>query len=220
MIRTNGRHPYLMTRRQPGRMSRSLFSLLRDHGKMLIFCLLFAAGVVMGTLLVWSVQSSILDYLGQIAGSFLDNRLGQTAMNTFLSSFYASLIFLVLLFFLGFCAVSAPLILAVPIFKGLGLGFSIGHFIMNYGTQGILFSLVILLPPALVQAFAVCLGCKEAFDLSTMLLSAITSESGRGGMSERSRQYCKRFFVLVVLAACGALLDVILATVLSGVVVL
>ena len=220
MIWTNGRHPYITARRPARRAPQTLLRSIRHRGRLLLFCLLFAAGLVGGLLLAPSFPASSPLNLGGIAEVFLTDRLGQTASETFLSSFYATLIFLVLLFFLGFCAVSAPLILAIPLFHGLGLGASMGHLMMYNGTPGMILSLAILLPPALIRAFAVCSGCGEAFGLSLMLLSAITSEAGRGGMAGRSKRYCRHFLLLVLLAACGALLDVILLAALAGSVVL
>lgn len=181
---------------------------------------LFFVGMVYGALLIGFGEEELLSSLGVITKEYLTERTKQPIFDTFFSSLFSSGIFVLLLFLLGFGAISAPVILFLPFFKGLGLGASMGYLYAAYGLKGVAFSAAILLPAALFSSFAIILAAREAFRLSLLFLSGFVPRI-RGTLSPRViKLYCLKFLILFGIVLFSAVIDSAATFLFSGFLVL
>ncbi len=205
---------------QLARSVENMAASMKKNKITVLVSVLFFAGMLYGALLIGFGEKGFLDSLGFMTKGYADGRTGQTVLTTFFNSFVSAGTFILLLFLLGFSAISAPLILFLPFFRGLGLGASIGYLYTAYGLKGVAFCAAIILPAALFSTFAVILAGREALKLSFLFLSAFIPKM-KGEISPRAvKLYCVKFLVLMGIILISALIDCGVTFLFSGFLVL
>ncbi|MGN0661426.1 MAG: stage II sporulation protein M [Oscillospiraceae bacterium] len=171
-------------------------------------------GVLLGTVLVWILNDSQQTSLKAITQGFVESRANQGFLEIASSSFFSAAVYLIIAFFLGFCAISQPISLLLPFFKGMGLGLSMAQIYLEYGFSGIYICLASILPNALIVIFAVILAARESIRLSNVFLhSAMRGSSGE----ERGlvKNYLLKFTILFLMALAAAVADGVLCLIFS-----
>lgn len=188
----------------------------RKNSAVLMLGALFVLGVGLGALLARSEPQSAEPLLKLVSG-FLERRRVQTPMQNFYSSLFSSLSFVGALFVFGFCAVGQPAIIAAPIFRGLGYGFSAASLYATYGVRAAGFVAVFVLPGMLFSSVAILFCAKEALRMSTGLFSAL-----RGAKEEglSVKIYIARFLVAGAWCTVCALLEAFLYFIFANNIVL
>lgn len=176
-----------------------------------LFTLLFAAvlilGVVTGSLLTKQMDVSALSDLGLITEEFMKVKLEQTFWQNFLFSFGSGFLYLFILFLMGFTAISQPLMLGAVFFKGLGLGLSMGYAYSTLGQNGILASMVFLLPNALFISFAILWAAKESLKLSVLFFCQMLSTQSEARLGKRAKKMCVKYICITVFYMVGCALQ-------------
>ena len=167
---------------------------------------LFLIGVGLGTLLVNRCQPQTLELLQSVLGNYIELREVRSFVGIALSSFTALFSLLLLLFLLGFCSIAQPLILLVPLFKGLGYGFAAGSLYGKFGISAVFPIAVFLLPSMLPGAFLLMLAGRSAFLFSTRLFRSSVQQE-KATVAPNARHYCLRFVLFSVLCLMVSLLD-------------
>ncbi|WP_040197006.1 stage II sporulation protein M [Candidatus Soleaferrea massiliensis] len=184
----------------------AFFTYVKKNYRSILFFALFFIGMIIGAMLIRNAPGETLDNLASITGGFVDKRAQQSFADTLISSFMSNSLYLMLLFIFGFCAIAQPFITAVPLFKGLGLGFSIGYFYAYYKLQGLLYVLLIILPGALITTAVVIAACNQAYSLSLIFLRGINPNNNKSPNNQPSitiKKYMMRyvFFLVVILVS-------------------
>lgn len=183
----------------------------------LLMAALFFVGMLYGALLVGLGEEDLLNALRFMTEGYLDRRTEQSVFSTFFNSLCSSGVFVLLLFLLGFSAISAPVILFLPAFKGLGLGASMGYLYTVFGWKGVAFSVAMILPATLFSTFSIILSGKEAFRLSTLFLATFLPRL-RGTISAKVvKCYCGKFGILLGIVLVSAGIDCVTAFLFAGV---
>ena len=197
----------------------SFLAYLRQNMLLCIMAGLFLAGLLMGTLLVGNASENTRHALEVILGGYLEKRQTQSFFAIAVSSFSSTAIALLVLFFCGFCSISQVIIVALPFLKGLGYGFSLGAFYLQYGMQAAPYVLFVLLPGIVCSMLLLFYACKTSFLLSIRLLRAAITPSDK---SERMRmqRYCIKYAFFTTVCAASAFLDACLFYQLSALFVL
>lgn len=210
MVREHG----LQKSARTGYYKRYVTYYVRDNYPILIFSMIFICGVWLGSSFLSRFDEDTLTTLVSLLNGFMVNREEQEFLTTFMSSLTPSLVFTLLLFFCGFCAISQPIIVLVPFFKGLGFGLSASSMLLYYDTKAVLYIALLLLPSTVITTVAVVLCCKEAFRLSMGFFSLINPLT-EVKHSFSIGGYCIRFAGLAGLCVIGALVESGLYTVFS-----
>ncbi len=168
-----------------------------------LFGLLFLAGLTMGTVLVQVGTSQyLIDNFSKLTGIVLNR---QTNGQGFFYAFYYQclplLITMAVLYFCGFFALSQPVILFIPIFRGLGIGACMGYLYAQYGGKGILYSAFVVFPGAVVGMVAMLYACREAWKYSIHCFRLLASN---GQVEEKQglsiQKYSARIFFFVIIS--------------------
>ncbi len=168
---------------------------------------LFLIGMLYGSLLICMGEAELLDTLQQMVQGYLAGRTAQSFWRTLLYSLYSVGGYLLVLFLSGFSAVSTPLILVSPLFKGMGLGVSIGYLYTTCGWKGVAFCAALILPAAVFSTFAVIFSAKESFWLSVRFLSGVVPRISRKISGYAVKRYCVRYLVWSLCALFSVLVD-------------
>ncbi len=166
---------------------------------------LFLLGVGIGALLVSRCQPQTLELLKGVLGGYVELRQSRPFGSIVISTFSSLFLFLLILFLLGFCSISQPAILLVPLFKGLGYGFAAGTLYGESGASAILQIAILMLPSILPGTLLLMLASRSALLFSTRLFHVSVHRESAFGPS--IKRYGMRFLLFMVLSLLIALLD-------------
>lgn len=188
----------------------SLWRYLQKHLFICLTAVLFLAGLLTGTLLVGHASTDTREVLQIVLGGYLEQRQTQSFTAIALSTFSSTAVALLILFFCGFCSIAQLIILLVPLFKGLGYGFSLGACYAQYGLHAIPYVLLTLFPAMLLTSLLLLCACKTSFKLSMRMLHAAITPTEQ---SERFRmqRYCIKYGLYTGLCIAVSLLDALLS---------
>lgn len=193
---------------------------LKKNKFTIIIAVFFFVGMAYGAVMIGFGDEKLLHSLAFMTKGYMTGRVEQSFVDTFFNSLLTSGAIVLLLFLLGFSAVSIPAIVFLPLFKGLGLGVSIGYLYLTYGIKGVAFSAVMILPSALLSTFAIVLAGREAMKLSLLFLGTFLPKI-QGNLSARVvKLYCAKFLVLIGIVAVSALVDCLVTFLFSGFLIL
>ena len=200
---------FIMTRtRNTSRADMELFAS-KNKG-LLVLIGLTLVGVLIGSALIGGMSSETVELLSFMTDGFIKSRVEQSILSTLSSSLFTSALFLMITMLFGFSAISQPLIVFMPLFRGLGLGFSMGYLYSFYGLKGILICLVLILPNALLSSLTLVIGCREAMRLSAMFLKFAMGNPEQEAVRGAIRLYLGKFSILFAIAAVSSVIDAVL----------
>ena len=107
----------------------------------------------------------------------------------------------------------------MPLFKGLGYGFSIGMLYAQYGASAIRYVAFLLLPTMFLSTLLLILASRTSLRLSVSLLrSALVAPDENG--SRRIKRYCIKYLIFTGICLLIALFDALIVTRFGGLFVL
>lgn len=176
---------------------------------LLVFCLLFLAGVLLGVIVFALSRSFISSELGlMLNGNSAVQGFNGGIAELFSSSFSAILL-LALLFLFGLSACGVPFAVIVPLFFGMGIGLTEAYY-YSTGIAGIAAVALLIAPHYLVAAAALTLGSMESIRMSLLFSRQLLPGGFMGGLWTDFKLYCARFLVFLGLAFASGILDVIM----------
>ena len=197
--------------------SRADMELFASKNKgLLVLIGLTLVGVLIGSALIGGMSSETVELLSFMTDGFIKSRVEQSILSTLSSSLFTSALFLMITMLFGFSAISQPLIVFMPLFRGLGIGFSMGYLYSFYGLKGILICLVLILPNALLSSLTLVIGCREAMRLSAMFLKFAMGSPEQEAVRGAIRLYLGKFSILFAIAAVSSVIDAVLTFLFAG----
>ena len=183
---------------------------VQSHRRLLLFLSLLLLGFLLGCRLFGIFGETQDAFLGTVlAAARLEKGVGALA-GALYSSCFLPVLLLLLLFFCGLSACSLPLILAAPVFFGMGAGMSAAYY-YSTGWKGVLQVAVLLLPPMAVKAAGLLMACAESMRMSLLLCGQLLPQRNAcGGMPRDFKLYLLRFAVFFTVIIGAGILDVLL----------
>ena len=180
-----------------------LAEAVRRGGKLPLLAALFVLGMILGRGMVGILEDGVGEEALALAGGFLAQRSVQPPLQTFLMSFFSSAGQLLLLFFLGFCAIGAPILYLYPLVRGLGVGLGYGTLFYQQGWQGLGWFLL-LLPNLLISTAVLLAACRQSIDLSLKFWTFTGRKEGPTARIAPSGVYSRfLFFALLLVFSAG-----------------
>ncbi len=179
---------------------------------LVLLAVLYFLGVVLGTVLYCTADPDKTKIIDGIIGDMITARSEQSFREILVNSFSGAFLLLLVCFFLGYCVISAPIEMLVPMFRGLGAGAAAAAMYRMYGLHGAAASALLIVPNAVFSAFVLIIAARESVRFSAALYS-----SSFGRETERARPdvrlYYTKFIILSAGLALSALADSILTVV-------
>ena len=197
-------------RQRPGYYSRYLTYSLRENAPGLLLGSLLVGGVLFGVLLMGKMGEDTVQNLTTMLNGSVEQKMNQNFQQVFWRTFLSNVGILLLLFFSGFCAIGQPIQWLVCFLKGLGYGLSACYLLSQYGTEALLYLLVVMLPVGLLSSLCILKGATGAFQLSKWVLGKILPVAREEERREEGSILLKRFVLrylglAVAVAVLGAL---------------
>lgn len=183
-----------------------IVNFLKSNIIIVILCLLFVAGVIIGT--VCYVKS---DAANSLAKEWFSDYISFRVSNTFLSIFLNSLLFYLLVSLCVFCCGTSMIgVVLIPLVSGY-LGFrygSIASYIYSvYELKGIAFNSVILIPPTAVFLVGLFFASRCSIEFSLIISRLTISKTTARNLSLDFKNYCSRYTILLAVTVFVALID-------------
>lgn len=178
---------------------------------------LILAGIVIGAVMARNNSTgSRLDF-----GVFMQNTLSKESINKgfgylFLTSFFSSSLLLCSAFILGLCAIGSPGHVAVLLFKGAGIGLSMGYIYIQYGLKGLGICAVFILPQSILLSLALIIACREGMKFTFEIASVILRPDKARSLWTEFCGYCYKYVCCFALIAAASLIEALCAIGFSG----
>lgn len=156
-------------------------------------------GVIIGTLAFCGMNETSVSKISFIAQDFIVSRSQKGAIDILVETLLKSTGELLVVFILGFWAISQPFEMLVPFLKGLGLGASFAQIYSFAGAKGFLIILLLLIPYSLISVFALIIAIRESIKMSNIFAKKAFYDTNTSGMKNVTRLYCQKFFALEVI---------------------
>ncbi len=180
----------------------SLHGFVVPDRRIVVPALLFLAGAAGGALSAVRLAAGGGSVLQSAVRIYLQTD-AQTALQTrFLQLLLPDLTLMGIVFFCGFCAVAAPILLFLPFFKGLGFGMIVSFLFQQSGFFAVKQIAFTLFPGALWSAILLILACRDA----GLLSSGFREASRRGGCVSTDR-FCAMMLLYLLLLCAGCALQ-------------
>jgi stage II sporulation protein M len=182
-----------------------------------LLVLLILIGVVIGALVAKNDgvqnQSSFSFFM---QNAFSASTASKGFISLLISAFFSSSILICCAFFLGLCAIGSPAIVLILVFKGAGIGLSIGYLYMQYGLKGVAISALCILPQAVLSSIAIIIACREGIRFSVQLASVVLPTGKQLQLWSNFLEYCYKFVICFVIVFIASILDALATTGLLG----
>ncbi len=187
----------------------------RTDVRLTLLAALYFAGVFLGVILYGTLSGEQLDALNGLTGSFVIGRLNHTFWETLVNSFSGAFLLLTACFWLGFSAAAQPIELLVPAFRGLGAGVSLSGMYGSFGLAGVGMSAVLIIPGAVLSAFALIIAARESLELSGKIFLSVFGRTVSGEAID-FRLYITKFVILLIILMVSSLADSLATFIFAG----
>lgn len=185
-----------------------------DYEALILFSL-FLCGVILGAFLIKNVNDEIENALTALVKSYITTKSENGFLTCFSGCFVFLLIFLIIAFLFGMCAIGTPFVWSVPVIFGIFCGGYISLLVINYGFKGILYCILVDLIPYAITAASLVRCCCESTSLSINLFTCIAGESALRGRNI-FKEYALKYLVLCIPVILGALISAFLFKIFQG----
>ena len=164
-------------------------------------------GVLLGTISYCYMSGDFLEKLSLSQTGFLARREHLNYGEILVKSFSGTTAFLAAAFVLGFCPIGQPVEFAVPLIRGMGLGVTLAQLYSCFGKQGIVFSLLLVIPGAVISTIALAVGVRESIGLSNIYMRVSLADRQVDGLLDTLKLYGAKFLMLEAALAVSAGID-------------
>lgn len=196
---------------------RTSVSFLEKNSFFILLIGIMLGGVLIGSLAYCNMNESSIGRISFVAQGFIETRTKQSMLSIFMNSFLSSSAPVLIMFVLGFCAVTQPIELLIPFFRGLGLGASLSQIYEFSGVKGFLIILLLIIPYSIINSFGLIIATREGIRYSNILAAKVFSSANCEGMKSVTKLYCEKFFVIEVIMIIAAVVDCICSFVFAGI---
>lgn len=189
---------------------------LKKQGPLLMLAAVFIAGMIIGALYAKNANLDLLEGLDAIFSSSYHIRISQPAYTTFIASLSSTFLFVLAAFLMGLSVWGPAVVPFLPLIRGLGLGVSTGYLYANFGFQGVLFHLVVMLPGMFLSTIAILVACRESIQFSLRLSRSGFFDKRSEPLKNSFRLYLRRNGVVLIVSVAGAFLDMVMTALFAG----
>lgn len=171
----------------------------KQHGKYtgLILFLTAVVGAVVGAVFYGDMTVTVPE---DMLGNFLSGRIHGGFFGNAASSFISALIWCLVPFLSGLCAVGQPVGIIIPVLKGTGIGMAFAALMNTYGANGVPAFAVFVLPSAFIGTVICCYQCRLSVSCSNSVLAVLR------GRRETAPHYYKIYLERFAVCCIGCFL--------------
>ena len=195
--------------KQLDKLRNAIKSKIEQHKKILFFIILlfvigFIAGTIFITILSKTDQTYVKDYMSSYIENIRNNNLNY--LTCFKDATISNLLLFIVIFLLGISVIGIPIIIFIYFFKSFILGFSITSFILSFGSKGIIYTLIFLIPNIIIYTLLTILTI-YAIKVSIYFIYSIFHK-----LSINSKVIMSTYFKVLIFSIVGVIIYSLLET--------
>ncbi len=189
---------------------------LKSNQTLTLLCILLLTGMFLGAVCVKHADEAMLEKIKLLTGTYISSEVSRSILDNFLSYILADTVFIILSVFFGLCVIGEPILWILPLIRGLGLGLITGFVYKTYSVQGVLYSTVLIVIPAVISSLAMAVSCKESILSSREIKSALKEDGKQFNYGEFLKLFAVRNLILYAFVILSGLIGCLLTYFLSG----
>lgn len=189
---------------------------LKSNQTLTLLCILLLTGMFLGAVCVKHADEAMLEKIKLLTGTYISSEVSRSIIDNFLSYILADTVFIILSVFFGLCVIGEPILWILPSIRGLGLGLITGFVYKTYSVQGVLYSTVLIVIPAVISSLAMAVSCKESILSSREIKSALKEDGKQFNYGEFLKLFAVRNLILYAFVILSGLIGCLLTYFLSG----
>lgn len=190
--------------------------ILKSNQTLTLLCTLLLTGMFLGAVCVKHADEAMLEKIKLLTGTYINSGVSRSILDNFLSYISADTVFIILSVFFGLCIIGEPILWTLPMIRGLGLGLITGFVYKTYSVQGVLYSTVLIVVPAVISSLAMAVSCKESILSSREIKSALKEDGKQFNYREFLKLFAVRNLILYAFVVLAGLVGCLLTYFLSG----
>ncbi|MDR1464203.1 MAG: stage II sporulation protein M [Oscillospiraceae bacterium] len=184
--------------------------LVQDNWQKLALLGLFGLGLFLGARLAGHAEGGWPEQILRLLDQQRQARAAQSFLPNALNYFASELLFLAAAYLCGLCAVGLPMVLSLPVIRGLGVGMLSGWLYQTYALSGLSYCILVLYPATVISMLIMLTYCKESMLMSGDMLLTVTGKQDR--VESTVRHYTRRYLLLLLLSGGSAMVDALCFT--------
>ena len=176
------------------------------HRRLILLYFVFAGGCFAGALLYSDSPNLLSEYIKMALDRVLEASFSQNLR--IISA--VTLIPHIITALCSFSALGLPFIIACPAVSAFSLSTVISYLYCNFGVDGAVFSLILLLPFSVVFFVMLMIGGNEGLILSEIVAGSIFTTKKQGG--GELKEFILRFIIIIAVCFAAAALQAICIT--------
>ena len=154
-------------------------------------------GFLAGVLYIYMGGEKSLDLINDWFDKVIQRKSDANILNLFLFNITPSVIFIIIIFSLGFSPIYSFLIGFCSFLKGIGLGLNVSYVYISYGWRGIIYESIIDIPFNIIIMSIFVLAARESMKFSDGIYSVMKNKINNN--ISVSRYFIKFIIILIML---------------------
>lgn len=192
------------------RIKRFNGKLLKSNQTLTILCVLLLTGMFLGAVCVKHAGEAMLEKIETLTGAYFVTGNESSIIKNFLSYISADTQFIILSVLFGMCVIGEPILWLLPVIRGLGLGIITGYIYKTFNVQGVIYSTVLIVVPAVISSLAMAVSCKESILSSRDIRSTLKQDDKQFNYREFIKLFAVRNLILYVFVILSGIIGCIL----------
>ena len=184
-------------------------------GETIILFSLFLCGIILGIFLVKNCNDEIRDALSTILRNYISAKSENGFWVCFSGVSVFLIIFIILSFLFGLCAVGTPFIWFLPVVFGAGCSSYVSLMLINYGFKGLFYCVIVDLLPYAITTATLVKCCCESTRLSVNLFGCIAGENALKGKNQ-FKEYIFNYLIFCIPVLLGSIISAFFFKIFQG----
>lgn len=187
----------------------SILETINQNNSLIFIVFCFLLGFLAGVLIFKTKNTAVGYYSNEF--NKLYNELNSGFLSAGFNSFLSQLPYAAAVFISGTCMMGAVLVPAIAAVRGAAYGMTMAYAYFSYGLIGIVFSLLILIPSAVIAAISIILASREALGFSLSLARLAFPETKKPRIEQDFKLYCMRQLFVLIFFVTSALVQAVMS---------
>ncbi len=181
----------------------------------IILFTLFLCGIILGAFLIKNCGDEVKNALSTLLRSFFSAKSESGFLACFSGVLFFLLLFILIVFLFGLCAVGTPLVWLVPIIFGIFCSGYVSLMLINFGVKGLFYFVMVDLFPYAITTATLVKCCCESTKISINLFSCLAGDNTLKG-NNLLKDYILNYLILCVPVLIGAIISAFCFKIFQG----
>jgi len=181
----------------------------------IILFTLFLCGIILGAFLVKNCGDEIENALSTILKSFFSAKSENGFLSCFSGVLFFLLLFILVVFLFGLCAVGTPLVWLMPVIFGIFCSGYVSLMLINFGVKGLFYFVMVDLFPYAITTATLVKCCCESTKISANLFNCLAGDN-TFKRNNLLKDYILNYLILCIPVLIGAMISAFFFKIFQG----